>query len=173
MTTVAAWLEMIAAYPHWWVRLVRCWSAHQRVTGRMVRPCLAMLAAILCAPTATAQTRPAPPAASTTAGGLFSAGQLRDRCQSSVPADASYCFAYVAGVHDTVRAYEAWLNLREFCAPRHVPQGELRRAFIDYVSAHSDTTSGEAASVVVVALKVRYPCTSAPAAGLERTAPRP
>jgi hypothetical protein len=125
---------------------------------------LLMLAAILASPVAVAQTRPAAAPAGTTAGGLFSAGQLRDRCQSSVPADASYCFAYVAGVHDTVRAYEAWLNLREFCVPRHVPQGELRRAFIDYVAAHPDTASGEAASVVVVALKVRYPCTATPAA---------
>jgi hypothetical protein len=139
----------------------------------MICPRFAILAAILSAPSAIAHTHPAPPAAGTTAGGLFSAGQLRDRCQSSVPADASYCFAYVAGVHDTVRAYEAWLNLREFCAPGRVAQGELRRAFTDYVSAHPDTTSGEAASVVVVALKIRYPCTSASAATPERAAPRP
>ncbi|TCP88608.1 hypothetical protein C8J42_10680 [Sphingomonas sp. PP-CE-1A-559] len=96
------------------------------------------------------------------AGGLFSAGQLRQRCLSNVPADASYCFAYITGVHDTVRAYEAWLNQREFCVPRHVPQGDLRQAFIDYLRDKPSDLSGEAASVVVVALKIRYACGTAP-----------
>ncbi len=99
-------------------------------------------------------------ASSPLAGGLFSAGQLRQRCLSNVAADASYCFAYITGVHDTVRAYEAWLNLREFCVPRHVPQGDLRRAFMDYVGNNAGDLGGEAASVVVVALKVRYACTT-------------
>ena len=94
------------------------------------------------------------------AGGLFSAGQLRQRCLSNVPADASYCFAYITGVHDTVRAYEAWLNQREFCVPRHVPQGDLRQAFINYLRDKPSDLSGEAASVVVVALKIRYACGS-------------
>lgn len=107
--------------------------------------------------------RQSPPAGSSTApraGGLFSANQLRQRCLSNVAADASYCFAYITGVHDTVRAYEAWLNQREFCVPRHVPQGDLREAFIGYLRDHSADLSGEAASVVVVALKIRYPCTA-------------
>jgi hypothetical protein len=104
------------------------------------------------------------------ASGLFSAGQLRQRCLSNVPADASYCFAYITGVHDTVRAYEAWLNQREFCVPRHVPQGDLRQAFIDYLRDKPSDVSGEAASVVVVALKIRYACSAgerpgAPASG--------
>ena len=103
------------------------------------------------------------------AGGLFSAGQLRQRCLSNVPADASYCFAYITGVHDTVRAYEAWLNQREFCVPRHVPQGDLRQAFIDYLRDKPSDLSGEAASVVVVALKIRYACGS----GARGTPPAP
>lgn len=111
----------------------------------------------------------APPAvslqAAPPAGGLFSANQLRQRCLSNVSADASYCFAYITGVHDTVRAYEAWLNQREFCVPRHVPQGDLREAFIGYLRDHASDVSGEAASVVVVALKIRYPCTTEGRAG--------
>jgi hypothetical protein len=99
------------------------------------------------------------------AGGLFSAGQLRQRCLSNVSADASYCFAYITGVHDTVRAYEAWLNQREFCVPRHVPQGDLRQAFLDYLRDKPSDLSGEAASVVVVALKIRYACTAISRAG--------
>lgn len=104
-------------------------------------------------------------------GGLFSAGQLRQRCLSNVPADASYCFAYVTGVHDTVRAYEAWLNQREFCVPRHVPQGDLRQAFIDYLRDKPSDLSGEAASVVVVALKIRYACGTAARPGGTPPAP--
>jgi hypothetical protein len=105
------------------------------------------------------------------AGGLFSAGQLRQRCLSNVPADASSCFAYITGVHDTVRAYEAWLNQREFCVPRHVPQGDLRQAFVDYLRDKPSDLSGEAASVVVVALKIRYACGSGARPG--GTAPAP
>ena len=112
-------------------------------------------------PAPQASFQVAPPA-----GGLFSANQLRQRCLSNVAADASYCFAYITGVHDTVRAYEAWLNQREFCVPRHVPQGDLREAFIGYLRDHASDVSGEAASVVVVALKIRYPCTTEGRAGL-------
>ncbi len=92
------------------------------------------------------------------ATGLFSAGQLKDKCEAMGVADASYCFAYVVGVHDATRAYENWLNLREFCTPPGIVQGELRRAFVDYLAANPGYRSGEAASVVIVALKHRYPC---------------
>lgn len=120
---------------------------------------LPLLVLLLAAPAGAPSPQAAPTQSAPLASGLFSAGQLRQRCLSNVPADASYCFAYIAGVHDSVRAYEAWLNLQEFCAPRRVPQGDLRRAFIDYVGAHPEDAVGEAASVVVVSLKVRYPCT--------------
>ena len=111
------------------------------------------------------------PSAGPLAGGLFSAGQLRQRCLSNVPADASSCFAYITGVHDTVRAYEAWLNQREFCVPRHVPQGDLRQAFVDYLRDKPSDLSGEAASVVVVALKIRYACGSGTRPGGTPSAP--
>ncbi|PTW48589.1 hypothetical protein C8J25_10186 [Sphingomonas faeni] len=136
----------------------------------MVMPLVLLLAAPLLVqsqkpngpvPQASAPQAPSSQAsAGPLAGGLFSAGQLRQRCLSNVPADASYCFAYITGVHDTVRAYEAWLNQREFCVPRHVPQGDLRQAFIDYLRDKPSDLSGEAASVVVVALKIRYACGS-------------
>lgn len=105
------------------------------------------------------------PSAST---GLLTAGQLKDKCESSGAADISYCFAYIAGVYDTVHAYEAWLKLREFCAPTDVAQGDLRRAFIDYLDDKPGYRAGEAASVVVVALKQRYACTSVEAAPVRR-----
>ncbi|WP_294238798.1 Rap1a/Tai family immunity protein [uncultured Sphingomonas sp.] len=95
---------------------------------------------------------------SSVAGGLFTANQLRDRCNASSAADISYCFAYVTGVHDSARAYEVWLGKREFCAPPRIPQGELRHAFLDYLTEHPGNGPAAAASVVVVAFKLRFPC---------------
>ncbi|WP_315764591.1 Rap1a/Tai family immunity protein [Sphingomonas sp. Y38-1Y] len=121
-----------------------------------------MLAALLAAALA-GQTTPAPTPTPAPAPATFlSAGNLLDRCKSNAVPDASYCFAYVAGVHDAVRAYESWLNLREFCTPAGTPQGELRSAFVDYLERNPGFASGEAASVVVVAIKTRYPCIGAP-----------
>ncbi len=90
--------------------------------------------------------------------GHLHAGQLKERCQSSAPANISYCFGYIVGVYDTVKAYESWLNLREFCVPVTTPQADLRATFVAYINANPGYYAGEAGSVVVVALKERYPC---------------
>lgn len=95
--------------------------------------------------------------------GYLTAGDLDQRCRSSVTTDVSYCFAYVAAVHDTVRSYEKWLNVTEFCAPGITPQAEIRAAFTSYMQAHPAARDAEAASVVVVALKQHFPCAPAPA----------
>jgi hypothetical protein len=92
--------------------------------------------------------------------GFLRAGELQTRCQSNAAATASYCFAYVTGVYDTVRAYEAWLNLKEFCVPLRPPQGDLRRIFLEHLDRNPSDAAGEASSVVVVALKQRFPCAS-------------
>jgi hypothetical protein len=90
--------------------------------------------------------------------GFISAGSLRDRCQASSPGLVSYCFAYITGVHDSVRAYETWLKFREFCPPFDSSQGDLRRAFLSYLADNPRAASGEAASVVVLAFKDRFSC---------------
>jgi hypothetical protein len=90
--------------------------------------------------------------------GYLSAGDLATRCKDNSPAAASYCFAYITGVHDSVRAYETWLKLREFCIPYNTSQSELRRAFTVYVDANPGDRAGSAASVVVVSLKKAYAC---------------
>jgi hypothetical protein len=95
--------------------------------------------------------------------GYASAGELADRCAEASPAGATYCFTYIAAVYDTVRAYEQWLHLREFCLPYNVPQSDLRRTFVEYLGAHLSDRTGQAASVVVAALKQRYPCEVLPA----------
>lgn len=110
-----------------------------------------MFAAFLLAATAPLATEFYPNA-------YLSANELKAKCTTSDPANASYCFAYITGVYDTVVAYEAWLNLREFCVPYRTPQADLRRTFMQYMASNPDKAGGEAASVVVVALKQAYPC---------------
>ena len=90
--------------------------------------------------------------------GYMNAAQLADRCQQSDAASSSYCFAYLAAVTDTARAYEIWLGSREFCLPAGIAQAEVRRAFLGYVSVYPAQTAGQAASVVVNSLKQTYPC---------------
>lgn len=98
------------------------------------------------------------PSSSRPSLGFLSAGALRQRCESTTAGLASYCFAYITGVHDTVRSYETWLRFREFCPPFTGAQADMRRAFLTYLTAHPDAASGEAASVVVLAFKDQFPC---------------
>ena len=99
--------------------------------------------------------------------GFLSGGELMARCNEDTPYGASFCFAYIAGVHDAIRAYEEWLSIREFCIPRDTPQSDLRQAFVDRILANPDDRVAQAASVVTAALKARYACR----AGTTSTAP--
>lgn len=90
--------------------------------------------------------------------GYITAGQLGQRCSKNDIAATSYCFAYIAAVTDSARAYEIWLHAREFCLPARVAQSEVRRAFMTYLSAYPANAQGQAASVVINALKTTYPC---------------
>ena len=92
--------------------------------------------------------------------GFLSAAALRERCESQSAGLVSYCFAYVTGVHDTVQAYETWLRVREFCAPPVSSQSDMRRAFLGYLDKNPGAASGEAASVIVLALKDQFPCSA-------------
>lgn len=131
------------------------------------------------APLPPAPSSPAPPAAAQPATptpnavtpkgadnaadmGYLSAGALVDRCSETSSASTSYCFAYIAGVSDAMKAYEIWLNAREFCPPAGQSQSDLRRAFVGFVSAYPTNRTGQAASVVVVSLKQTYPCEPEP-----------
>jgi hypothetical protein len=98
------------------------------------------------------------PAVPSSPFGYQTAGKLADRCADGAAASTGYCFAYIAAVHDTVRAYEVWLGQREFCTPADLVQSDLRRAFLGYVAAYPSSRSAQAASVIVVALKQTYPC---------------
>lgn len=89
---------------------------------------------------------------------FVTAGELQAKCQDRALAMVSYCYAYVTGVHDSVKAYETWLNMREFCRPLRMSQSELRQAFVEYMNRNPAAATGEAASVVVVALRQKYAC---------------
>lgn len=90
--------------------------------------------------------------------GYYLAQELEARCRTGTAADPATCFAYVAAVYDTVRSYQIWLGMREFCVPADTPQSELRRAFLDYLQQNPDDRDAQAASVIVMALRQRYPC---------------
>jgi hypothetical protein len=130
---------------------------------------LALLAAVSGAQTQSAAPAQTPPVAAPQAPtpdkavqpapiGYLTAAELAARCNDNSAAATSYCFAFITGVHDTAQAYEQWLNQREFCAPKGVVQADLRRAFLAYLTAYPQYKEGEAASVVIVALKETYPC---------------
>lgn len=114
-------------------------------------------------PSDTTQVQGSGPVSSSGLGatGFLTAESLQAKCQENSAAMVSYCYAYIAGVHDTIRAYETWLNMREFCRPVRVSQSELRRAFLDYLTANPRASSGEAASVVVIALRTKFACDTA------------
>lgn len=119
----------------------------------------APVSAPIPAPTPVAPAAPAPARSSSASDiGYMNAQQLSAKCRSSASADISYCFAYIAAVTDAARAYEIWLNAREFCLPAGIAQSEVRSAFTTYVSAYPADSSGQAASVVINALKQTYPC---------------
>jgi hypothetical protein len=126
---------------------------------------LALLGALLTTTTAVAMPDPTPQAdgqVQHAALGYLTAGELERRCNDAAPSSVSYCYAYIAAVHDTMRAYEIWLNQREFCLPQAVPQAALKRIFLTYLSAYPTNRTGLASSVVAVALKTSAPCQPEP-----------
>lgn len=90
--------------------------------------------------------------------GYMTAAALEERCTDPSPYAATYCFAYLAGIHDAVRAYEVWLGENEFCAPPQISQKELRDVFLAFLARNPGYRPGLAASVAVVALKDKFAC---------------
>lgn len=105
--------------------------------------------------------------------GYLDGQELVARCSRSDPSSVSYCFAYLAAVTDSARAYEIWLGSREFCLPAGLAQSEIRRAFLSYVSAYPAQTGGQAASVIINALKQTYPCYDQASKPAPRSSPQP
>ncbi|SFG20993.1 hypothetical protein SAMN05518801_11085 [Novosphingobium sp. CF614] len=110
------------------------------------------------APVPAGQSAEAKPLQSQTPFGFMTAGKLADRCTEPSAYSISYCYAYLAGIHDAMRAYEVWLGQREFCAPTEVAQKDLRDVFVAFITANPRYRAAQGASVAVVALKETYPC---------------
>lgn len=117
---------------------------------------------LLAAPPAVAQSE----AAEGPVAGYQSAGALGQLCTDSSSYGQGYCFAYIAAVADAVRAYQAWLGLKDVCLPARVSQGRLRDVFVDYLTANPSLGGDQAASIIVLALQAQFPCAA------ERAAPR-
>lgn len=97
--------------------------------------------------------------------GYLSAGSLLAKCRGSSVEGKSYCFAYIAAVADSARAYQAWLDSRDICLADGVQQSELVRAYENYMATHPASTSAQAASIVVLSLRDAYPCAADERAG--------
>lgn len=112
--------------------------------------------------TAMAQTAPNGEASAATASdlsfGYMTGAKLAEQCAAPSGFAMTYCFAYLAGVRDTTRAYEVWLGQPEFCAPATVTQIELRDVFNAFLAANPEYRSGQGASVSLAAFKAAYPC---------------
>jgi len=109
-------------------------------------------------PAEPAPAPPAPVAIPAPAKTFFSAQALRAQCELADAQAVTACFAFVGAVYDTSRAYQQWMNFREFCIPADVTKGELRLAMLQYLNLHPRESDAQAASVVVLALKDRYAC---------------
>jgi hypothetical protein len=94
--------------------------------------------------------------------GIAHGSDVINRCTEKSPESGTFCFAYIAAVYDSVRAYETWLNMKEFCLPPQTPQSELRDAVVQHIERNPNDRLGQGASVVIRALKERYPCPAAP-----------
>ena len=90
--------------------------------------------------------------------GFLSASALYEKCSGSSVHGQEYCYAYLAAVSDAGKAYQVWTNLRHLCLPAGTTQGELKDIFTSFLVQHPSRLRDQAASVVVVALQKKYPC---------------
>lgn len=107
------------------------------------------------------QGLPAPPAPPPMPGrveGFLTTRALFAKCREPSVTAISFCYAYIAGVADTARAYQAWLGTSDFCIDAAVPQSALIRSFENYVVDHPALGDTQAGSAVVLALRDTYSC---------------
>ena len=111
---------------------------------------------------ATGQSAITPPPTSTgdlrRDNGFMTGEELFRRCTDPSPNGGVYCFGYIAAVNDSVKAYERWLNVREYCVQSTVTLAQLRDVFVDEGRNRPTALRGQAASFVVNAFKRHFPC---------------
>jgi hypothetical protein len=90
--------------------------------------------------------------------GFESAGGLLRKCRENSSYARSYCFAYLAAVADSARAYRIWIGSGDPCLPSGLTLGKLADTFEAYLIANPSLTRSQAASVVVASLQETFPC---------------
>lgn len=126
-----------------------------------------MMLEFLALATAAAAPPPAPPPAIAAAPpraatGAFQTGNaLMEKCTGPSVHGLEYCFAYIAAVADTVRAYQVWLDLADVCLPPKLSQRQMSDIVVNYLADKPGQGKQQAASVVVLALAAKYPCRKA------------
>jgi hypothetical protein len=73
------------------------------------------------------------------------------------------CYAYIAGVTDTLAtatAYGATIAGLAACIPYGVNLKQLEQTVIEFLRTHSQEVHKTAASAVAVALTISFPCTN-------------
>lgn len=163
---LASWPSTIGGHA---VKFARIAATRECLTS--VRRCSILLMAVAFAIAAAAPAPPAlsqaPPerAAAEPASvsderrlGYVFGSDLLARCTEGSVTSTSYCFGYVAAVFDSVRSYEVWQNMREFCVPQTATLSDLRATVVGYLQRHQERLDGQAGSLVVLALRDAYPC---------------
>jgi len=88
---------------------------------------------------------------------FYTAGDLKRDCSPSGAIEA--CFGFLGGTHDTSSAYQQWMDFREYCLPESgMSKADIRDATLRYLDLHPGNEDALAASIVILALKERYPC---------------
>jgi hypothetical protein len=107
--------------------------------------------------------------------GFESAGELLRKCRENSSFAKNFCFAYLAAVADSARAYRVWIGSGDPCLPSGLTMGKLADTFEAFLIANPSQTRAQAASVIVASLQDAFPCpvlAPAPAPPLV-TAPAP
>jgi hypothetical protein len=100
----------------------------------------------------------ATPSASDHMVGFVHGSDLAARCGDNALQQSAFCFGFINAVYETVRAYETWLNIREICTPTNITLVDMRNAVVDHLKRVPSDGGGQGASVVLIALKEKWPC---------------
>lgn len=129
------------------------------MTGRSARGCASFAGAALIL--AFPQAGAAQTADAENVAGFESAGGLLRKCRENSSFSRSYCFAYLAAVADSARAYRVWIGSGDPCLPAGLTLGKLADTFEAYLVANPSLTEAQAASVIVASLQEAYACPAA------------
>ena len=94
-----------------------------------------------------------------------SGNELCDACaadEQKEPVKAIFCTSYIVGVGDTFQALQVAGRLTYYCIPDKVTNGQAIDVVKLYLRDHPETRQYHAPALVMLALKEKFPCQSAP-----------